>query len=71
MRIWLVIKGIDLDVSGAPIQDNGLSQGLTGLKPNDSGSRFAGESLQLTKKPPPQAEPPRIGVNNVITGRPY
>jgi hypothetical protein len=35
-----------------------LEQRLIGLEPNDSGSRFAGESLQLTEKPPPQAEAP-------------
>jgi hypothetical protein len=61
MRIRLFVEGIDLDVSRAPVQDDGFAQRLIGLEPHDSGSRFTGESLQPTEKPPPQAEPLAAG----------
>lgn len=56
--IRLVVEGIDLEVSRAPVEGNRLCQGMIRLEPKDRRSGFTGMPLQFLKKPPPYAKSP-------------
>src|SRR5436190_801870 len=61
VSVRLVVEGLDLAVSAAAVERDGLAQGTVRLESNDLNSRVPGVPLQLLQQTPPEPKPTCLG----------